>query len=245
VAGPREANPYQAPSSSVDTEELPASRALPGFTDQRNLVLILTGLLGGQVITGALGAIVYWALFFGELVPASSTALALSFSVAKWHLALYYLTLIPFGWFLVRANKNARVLSRRTLHFTPASMVWWFAVPFLNFVRPYQAVRAVWLASSLRRERSTSNPTILLSWWALWVASTLLNGAYRWFPELGAPELYRLVGVVSNTLVAGLAGTALVMVRALYQLQQRKAAKLSAGRPTRRGIDRPKPVKAG
>jgi len=229
VTGPLETNPYRAPRSSTDAEERAASRTLPGFADQRNLVLVLTGLLGCQVITGALGAIVLVALFFFE--PGSSRYASfglLSLKLASVHDAFYYLTWIPFGWFLVRANRNARVMGGRRLYFTPASMVWWFAVPILNFIRPYQAVRAVWHASSSRRASSTSNPTLLLLWWALWVAAILFAAGRGMFLPAGQPELYRFAAVVTDALVAALAGAALVMVRVLQQRQRQRAAKLSA-----------------
>ena len=210
-------NPYQAPRVSSQPE-LAATAALPGFTDQARLVLILTALLGVQIALGATNALACILLNFGPFDEELETRLVQATDlVAKADFWLYLVTLIPFGSFLFRANKNARALSGGPREFSPASMVWWFAVPFLNLVRPFQAVRAVWDASTPTRE--PAGRSILPLWWALWLVTSLASRVSDRLTVGAEPDVHNYINAVINCLAATLAGVALLMVRALRDRQ--------------------------
>jgi hypothetical protein len=114
--------------------------------------------------------------------------------------------------------------------FSPASMFWWFCVPFLNFVRPYQAVKAVWACSApehggLRAARTE----VLSTWWTTWLVSLFAarsSASLKAF-DLGPAQRDVIIAVVSLLGVASCV-FALRMVFALHQRQRQRAAELWA-----------------
>lgn len=69
-------------------------------------------------------------------------------------------------FFFPQANRNARVLAE-DIRFTPASTAWWFFVPVLNLIRPYQAVAELWTSSGpIEVARwKIDTPLIIKVWW--------------------------------------------------------------------------------
>ena len=93
-------------------------------------------------------------------------------------LVLYALTVVVFGCWIVRANRNVRASGAKGLRFTPGWAVGYFFVPILNLWKPYQAMMDLWRASHDPASWPTA-PTsaILPTWWALWVLSNTLGHA--------------------------------------------------------------------
>ena len=90
--------------------------------------------------------------------------------------ALSLLTVVIFGCWIVRANKNARALGADDLRITPGWAVGYFFVPIANLWRPYQAMKGLWQAShSPTSWTSTTAGSILPTWWTLWLVSLFLN----------------------------------------------------------------------
>ena len=113
----------------------------------------------------------------------------------------YLVSLLPFGLFLVRANKNATAFGRQ-LSFSPASMVWWFCVPFLNLVRPYEAVKSVWDASVSTRFYSFERDNVLTLWWGFWVMDNIVN--YGLSKINGDADAFLPIAVLASVLDIGL-----------------------------------------
>jgi hypothetical protein len=101
---------------------------------------------------------------------------------AKVQPVFHWPRVVLFAWFLVGSNKNARAFIRAEeprkrvqapllLHFSPASMVWWFAVPIFNLFKPYSALKAVWNAS-LPTSGSAQNK-LASETWHWWLAHLL------------------------------------------------------------------------
>ena len=96
-------------------------------------------------------------------------------SISSAAMVLLIVNAISFGIWIVRAHKNLRAFGIQRLSYTPGWALGWFFVPFLNFVRPFQAMKELWQASHAGAEWSKSGSTTLVNfWWCLW----LFSGVY-------------------------------------------------------------------
>ena len=99
--------------------------------------------------------------------------------IALIQMAQFLVTATIFALWIIRTNKNAHVLANRDLEHSPGWSVGWYFVPFANLVKPYQAMKEIWTASTVpRREDDLADPSgpgssILVWWWGLWL---LANG---------------------------------------------------------------------
>jgi hypothetical protein len=87
-------------------------------------------------------------------------------------------SIVAVCFFLPQANRNARALSGFRLRFTPAATVWWFLVPFMNLVRPYQAVNEIWQTSNAGPENPgflSAAPAWMPLWWGSWIAFNVFS----------------------------------------------------------------------
>ncbi|MBC8068706.1 MAG: DUF4328 domain-containing protein [Deltaproteobacteria bacterium] len=128
---------------------------------------------------------------------------------------------VAVGGFLVRANRNTASFYRPVL-FSPGSMVWWYFVPVLNLVRPYQCMRELWHASFPYSRRNSAPPSELGMWWALWLAGWFLgNLASDRFEEVHANDAIRLfsVDVIATACMIGAASLLRGFVVGLAALQ--------------------------
>lgn len=85
----------------------------------------------------------------------------------------YLATAIPFGRMLAQANRNIAALGWPSQRFSPSSMVWWFFVPILGWIRPQQAVTEAW--NACLREPTTLTPPAVSRWWGLWVIGSIIG----------------------------------------------------------------------
>ena len=110
------------------------------------------------------------------------------------------------------ANWNARALGARHLEFSPGMAIGWYFVPFLNLIKPYQAMKEIYQAST-GAERWQGQPVSVLlgPWWALWLASSFAgNASFRL--ALKAEEVDALMTANRVTLVADLLSLPLCLV---------------------------------
>ncbi|MDQ0250445.1 hypothetical protein J2W22_002509 [Sphingomonas kyeonggiensis] len=82
-------------------------------------------------------------------------------------------TMVLFAWWIVRAGSNLVAMGYEDLSFSPASRVWWFAIPFANLVQPYLGMRELWNASHGKEQYDETVPLIAI-WWGLWLANGFL-----------------------------------------------------------------------
>ena len=91
-------------------------------------------------------------------------------------LALYVFTVVIFGRWIVRANKNIRALGADDLRITPGWAVGYFFIPIVCLWRPYQAMKDLWQASQDPTAwHSTPAGSILPAWWTLWLLSNFFG----------------------------------------------------------------------
>jgi hypothetical protein len=140
---------------------------------------------------------------------------------------------IAVSFFLPQANRNARALTGMSLRFTPASTVWWFLVPFLNLVRPYQAVKEIWQAGAARREEMWFRkpaPASMRVWWGSWIVFNVLSRVTSGLARGGA-DAARESALLQR--IAGLSAAACLLwaVSRIAKAQATQAAPLLAARP--------------
>jgi len=143
-------------------------------------------------------------------------------------------TIITLCFFLPQANRNSRALTGESLRFSPASTMWWFFVPFMNLVRPYQAVREIWQASTSGYQEAwfaKAAPGWLRLWWGTWLAFNMLlrltaNMARRAAQAGGEPSSAEIVGLLGR--LAGIVAAACLIV-AVTRIASVQAKRYSAG----------------
>ena len=92
------------------------------------------------------------------------------------NLAVVIVTAIAFLKWIYRANLNSRGFGARDMAFTPGWAIGCYFVPILNLLRPYQAMKEIWLVSG-DPDRWQSQPVtpLLGCWWALWLGAGFLG----------------------------------------------------------------------
>ena len=127
---------------------------------------------------------------------------------------------VLFGGLLYGANRNARAFDIQRLEFSPASMVWWFFVPFANLVMPYRAVREVFEAST-PVDDGPPVPAFFPAWWAAWIVWNVLTNTMAETLFAGANTIGAAAAVASALLAERL-------VRDLANRQARTADQRAA-----------------
>jgi hypothetical protein len=86
--------------------------------------------------------------------------------------ALYLFTVVIFGRWIVRTNRNIRAFGADGLRTTPGWAVGYFFVPIANLWKPYQAMKDLWRASNNPAAWTTLTASAILpAWWTLWLLS--------------------------------------------------------------------------
>lgn len=97
-------------------------------------------------------------------------------------LGLRLIVIIAFAIWIIEAGKNLQRVETPGLMFSPASRVWWFAVPLANLVQPYLGMRELYNAS-LGADEYEQNQPVLIGWWA----SHVLLGISSFVARAGGP----------------------------------------------------------
>jgi hypothetical protein len=209
------------------------------FRPIRTLTRILVGLLAVGGALGALGALLgaVQGIAFPELAgleaPETDGHTVMLIGVgcqALTYLFVYLVTVIVFGMFLHRSNRNARALGAQGMEYTPGWTVGWYFVPFLNLVKPYHAVQEIYRATDPDADAYDWTrayvPGLLPWWWGLWIVSNVLGalvGRLAMSSDATAHAIAPWVDVLDGLLDVALAAVAIVLVRRLADRQEHKA----------------------
>ncbi|MBE3046925.1 DUF4328 domain-containing protein [Candidatus Bathyarchaeota archaeon] len=151
-------------------------------------------------------------------------------------------TAVAFLIWFHRAYKNLPSLGQRRFVFTPGWAVGFFFVPFLNFVRPFQAMRELWHGSDPGRweldapsdgsgiHDRLGTPPLVGWWWALFLVSGIMsNIAARLYLFASGTEVQTagVLMVVSDLLDIPSALVAIRLVGCLTRWQTEKARLIS------------------
>lgn len=225
-------NPYRAPGGTLELEGRPLEKFRP-----LHFITTITGVaIGACGLTGIASSL--FASMLQERDPAVFSGGQPSDSVSGlllviWVLSgiLFLVSLLAAGplffiW-LVRANKNCRALGALDMEFTPGWMVGWFFVPFLNLVKPYEAVTELYQASDPDAGTDdwmgVETPRFVLAWWLSWIAYNFSSSLFQFtMPErIGARMIAVLIGAVA-------AGLAVVVMVSIHRRQTARHARLRA-----------------
>ena len=145
--------------------------------------------------------------------------------LATVYLVILIATAIPFLRWIHRANFNCRGFGANDLTHTPGWSVGWFFVPFMNLVRPYQAMKEIWQASHNPRDwRTQPGSPILRWWWGLWLASGLI-GQISFRTSMHAETVddlktNTLIAIGANVVSIALCLVAIAMDRRIFKSQE-------------------------
>jgi hypothetical protein len=162
------------------------------FKDLTRLTTIATAALCAYAVFDILGASM--ALIQG---PAAADELR----AAEWlQLVAFLLIIICFfvvGRWIYRASVNAHALGSE-MTITPGWAVGWYFVPFANLVKPFHAMREIWLSSHESDGSYEERVPILGWWWGLWIVTNILaNAAWR-LGELGVGPTIDMIAAALN-----------------------------------------------
>lgn len=147
-------------------------------------------------------------------------------------LLCYFVTVIVFGMWIYRANRNVRGFGATGLTYTPGWAVGYYFIPFINLVRPYQAMQEIWQASSNpSRWVSESTSPLLGVWWALWITANVLGQIVfrmsRNATSVEALQTVTLVSMFSSVADIGLTIAAISLVSQIIAMQLRVVGRRS------------------
>ncbi len=92
--------------------------------------------------------------------------------VALLALGAFVVTGVAFLKWIYRANQNCRGFGATDMKFSPRGSIGYYFVPFLNLVRPYQAMKEIWQVSRQPATWQTEKVGSLVgNWWTLWILS--------------------------------------------------------------------------
>lgn len=136
------------------------------------------------------------------------------------NLAVLLTCVVVVGMWTYRASANAHSFSDE-MTITPGWAVGWYFVPFMNLVRPYQAMREIWLASHFRGNwHGEPGPPILGWWWGLWIITGILgNISWRLSDEPAAAEPVYYIDIVSGVLNVILCVVLIIVMRTIARAQ--------------------------
>jgi len=230
----------QAPAAEAVPPTITVERQRGFVKDPVRLTKFLVGLLwtylGFAVISALVNAVALLTGHVANTDPDSSSFTAydwINLVVGLPQFAVVVTTAVIFLMWIHRANRNARGLGAEGMTFTPGWSVGWYFVPFANLWKPCQAMKEIWQASmDPAAWRSQTPPSLVSTWWALWVFSNLLSNVSLRL-SVGANTSSQLVvsetvSLVSELLDIPLCLVAIRLVRELIRLQSRWAAHPSA-----------------
>ncbi|HZF01484.1 MAG TPA: DUF4328 domain-containing protein [Methylomirabilota bacterium] len=202
-------------------------RDLSGLTKFLKVLLILGAIVGAIAVLSGLMQVALLGHSYTQAEGSSNDTR--EEAVALVQVALYLFTVVIFGRWIFRANRNVRALGANDLTETPGWAVGYFFVPIVCLWKPYQAMKELWRASQNPSAwRNMPASQILPGWWTLWIVSNLLTRASA--SEMGkAHTVFELQAatyaqILSDTVDVGLCAIALILVSQIYSAQTKAVA---------------------
>ena len=138
---------------------------------------------------------------------------------------VFVATAIVFLKWIYRANLNCRGFGATDMRFTPGWSIGYYFIPFLNLVRPYQAMKEIWKVSTNPLNWKDQAASALLGWWwALWLTSGIFGQlSFRMSMKVTSPS--SLEAATAMAIASGLADiplciVAIALINAIYQKQR-------------------------
>ena len=207
------------------------------YRSSKTLSYIAIALLGSLMICA-----VFFVLFsFGMLAYPSSSidlgegeslpvALSLIGILALLRIPLFISTVVFFLIWEHRAFSNLAALKTNNLEFSPGWAVGWWFIPFANLIKPFQAMRELWVESDPEVEEdlgflsvSPGAPTIMIVWWAAWL---LTNFTDRIANKMIESEFFPVAMITASLIEIVAAGLLIKIILEIVQRQELRFQKL-------------------
>lgn len=145
--------------------------------------------------------------------------------IAIVFLAAYIATAIGFLKWIRRANINSRAFGATGMEFTPGWSIGYYFIPFINLVRPYQAMKEIWKVSADPVEWKNQKGSALLGWWwTLWLLSGFLGQmSFRLSTRVDSPsslETATIASIASAMVDIPLCVVAVTLISTIYRRQK-------------------------
>lgn len=142
------------------------------------------------------------------------------------YLGVFIATGIIFLKWIHRANLNCHGFGASDMKFTPGWSIGYYFIPFINLVRPYQAMKEIWKVSSDPKNWQTQQGSAVLGWWwALWLISGFLGQmTFRMSMNVNSPsslEAATMISIMSSIVEIPLILVAVTMVSRIIEKQSR------------------------
>jgi hypothetical protein len=142
------------------------------------------------------------------------------------YLGVFIATGVIFLKWIYRANLNCRGFGAAEMKFTPGWSIGYYFIPFLNLVRPYQAMKEIWKVSSDPRNwQAQQGSGILGWWWALWLISGFLGQmVFRMSMKVDSPsslEAVTMLSIISSLVEIPLILVAMAMITRIIEKQSK------------------------
>jgi hypothetical protein len=237
-------DPFASPT--VEAEHGPESWAASEgavFQHPRGAVVVGLGVFIGVAALKILGlAYQVWAINTPDVAYETlETSDRLTQSTALLNLAVLVTTFVLWGMWAHRAALNLRALRPDGVYeYTPGSYVWWYFVPLANLVKPFHAMRELFLGTHDAADVEVRTTQLLGVWWAGWLAGNILrNIANRLVPNpdrvqgdgyISQLTTASVLDIVSDlaTILAALAAIQLIRGINRLQIQARRQKSASA-----------------
>jgi hypothetical protein len=157
----------------------------PGYRSSSRRAAVAIVLVGVAVAADAVGTLLDLqgiglvdAAEAGTLAESEAIAFdELYLMVANVQTALFLASAVGVLAWLSRVVDNVPPLTGRTPRRGPRAAIGWWFVPFANYVVPYQITADA--VRRLRVERDDGTGRLLLPWWIVWIAASLV-GSVLW-----------------------------------------------------------------
>lgn len=121
---------------------------------------------------------------------------------AIFRIPLFIATVVFFLIWEHRAFNNLSALKARNLEFSPGWAVGWWFIPFANLVKPFQAMRELWMESDPDADpnlgflsTASSAPAIMGFWWAFWILDNFTSNIAS---KIDDPQAFSFVMIISG-----------------------------------------------
>lgn len=146
--------------------------------------------------------------------------------VALGILASFLAAAVAYWAWSRRLVANVPALAGGEPNHSPNSAVWWWFIPFANFVKPYQIIADVWrrLATTLHGERAN----LVVAWWVTYIVGNIVGTIYARLPAAETVEEFNgqmslNIAADALTVVAGV-----LAVRMILELEKRSTTRAAA-----------------
>ena len=214
-----EHNPYRPPQAELTQSAPSPALSDSGYSyvkDPRALTKLLVTMLWislGLEVISLLSDAAEYSLLGRSYTEAEATAndnrQAL---IGLVYLLVYIVTVVVFAKWIYRANINSRGFGANGMRFSPGWSVGYYFIPFINLVRPYQAMKEILQVSEDPKQWAwRSVPAVIGWWWALWlICSFAGNLVFRL--SLRAETIDELQTATGVSIAAGIFGIPLCLV---------------------------------